>query len=157
VPSYFHPGRSARVLLDGREVARVGQVHPDVASARKLKQDVYLAEILIENLYAHELRAPHYSSIAKYPAVERDFSMLFPEGTEFEKMRALVAGLNIAQLQAFEPAEIFRGGSLPKDRYSMLVRARFQSPERTLRDEEVSQWSQQIVAALETIGGTMRS
>jgi len=157
VPSYFHPGRSARVLLDGREVARVGQIHPDVASARKLKQDVYLAEILIENLYAHELSAPHYSSIAKYPAVERDFSMLFPEGTEFEKMRALVAGLNIAQLQAFEPAEIFRGGSLPKDRYSMLVRARFQSPERTLRDEEVSQWSQQIVAALETIGGTMRS
>ena len=77
------------VLLDGKEVARFGQVHPDVAAARKLKQDVYLAEIVIENLYSHELRAPHYEAIAKYPAVERDFSMLFPEGTEFEKMKGV--------------------------------------------------------------------
>jgi phenylalanyl-tRNA synthetase beta chain len=157
VPSYFHPGRSARVLLDGKEVARFGQIHPDIAAARKLKQDVYLAEILIENLYAHELRAPHYRPVAKYPAVERDFSMLFPEGTEFDKMRAAIAALKIAELAAFEPVEIFRGGTLPKDRYSLLVRARYQSPERTLRDEEINQWSQQIVKALETLGGTMRS
>jgi phenylalanyl-tRNA synthetase beta chain len=145
------------VLLDGKEVARFGQIHPDIAAARKLKQDVYLAEILIENLYAHELRAPHYRPIAKYPAVERDFSMLFPEGTEFDKMRAAIAALKIAELAAFEPVEIFRGGTLPKDRYSLLVRARYQSPERTLRDEEINQWSQQIVKALETLGGTMRS
>jgi phenylalanyl-tRNA synthetase beta chain len=156
-PSYYHPGRSARVLLDGKEVARLGQIHPDIAAARKLKQDVYLAEILIENLYAHELRAPHYRPIARYPVVERDFSMLFPEGMEFDKMQTAVAALNIAELLAFEPVEIFRGGSLPKDRYSLLVRARYQSPERTLRDEEVNQWSQQIVKALETLGGTMRS
>jgi phenylalanyl-tRNA synthetase beta chain len=157
VPPYYHPGRSARVLLDQKEVARFGQIHPEVAMARKLKQDVYLAEILIENLYAHELRAPHYQPIAKYPAVERDFSMLFPEGTEFDKMRSVITALNIAELQAFEPVEIFRGGSLPKDRYSLLVRARFQSPDRTLRDEEVTGWSQQIVKALESLGGSMRS
>jgi phenylalanyl-tRNA synthetase beta chain len=157
VPSYFHPGRSARVLLDGKEVARFGQIHPDIATARKLKQDVYLAEIVVENLYKHEVRAPHYRAIAKYPAVERDFSLLFPEGTEFEKMRAAVLALSIAELEAFEPIEIFRGGSLPQDRYSMLVRARFQSPERTLRDEEISEWSQRLVNALESLGGVMRS
>jgi phenylalanyl-tRNA synthetase beta chain len=157
VPSYYHPGRSARVLLDGKEVARLGQIHPDVASSRKLKQDVYLAEIVVENLYSHELRAPHYQAIAKYPAVERDFSLLFPEGTEFKKMRDAVAALNVTELQAFEPIEIFRGGSLPNDRYSLLVRARFQSAERTLRDDEISKWSQQIVKALESLGGVMRS
>lgn len=157
VPQYFHPGRSARLRIGSDTVGVVGQVHPDVAAARKLKQEVFLAEFILENLYKLELRHPHYTPVAKYPAVERDFSMIFPEGTEFTKVRGAVVALKIAALKAFEPAEIFRGGSLAKDKYSMLVRARFQSEERTLRDDEVQGWSQQIVKAMETLGGTLRS
>jgi len=156
-PAYYHPGRSARVVLDGATVARFGQIHPEVAAARKFKQDVYVAEIVVEALYRHELRAPHYTPVPRYPAVERDFSFLFPEGTGFETMRAAVVALKIAELTGFEPAEIFRGGSLPKDRFSMLLRAGFQSAERTLRDDEISGWSQRIVAAMTALGGTLRS
>jgi len=47
-PEYFHPGRSARAVLGGETVARFGQLHPDVAAARKLRQDVFLAEIMLE-------------------------------------------------------------------------------------------------------------
>ena len=38
---YYHPGRSARAVMDGAMVAQFGQIHPDVAAARKLKQDVF--------------------------------------------------------------------------------------------------------------------
>src|SRR4051812_27844632 len=41
---YYHPGRSARALLDGKEVAQFGQLHPDVAGSRKLRQDVFIGE-----------------------------------------------------------------------------------------------------------------
>jgi phenylalanyl-tRNA synthetase beta chain len=60
-------------------------------------------------------------------------------------------------LRALVPAEIFRGGSIPSGKYSMLVRATFQSAERTLRDDEVALWSQQIIKALESLGGTLRA
>jgi phenylalanyl-tRNA synthetase beta chain len=157
VPEYYHPGRSARAVIGGATVARFGQIHPDIAAARKLKQDVFIAEILPERLYQHELREPDYKPVPKFPAVERDFSFLFPEGTEFEQLRAAVVALGIAEMKAFEPAEIFRGGNLPTGKYSLLVRARFQSSERTLRDEEIAAWSQQIIKALEGLGGTMRA
>ncbi len=156
VPEYFHPGRSARAVLDGGTVARFGQIHPEIAAARKLKQDVFVAEIMPERLFQHELRTARYTPVPKYPVVERDFSFVLPEGTEFEKMKAVVEALNIAEMEAFEPVEIFRGGTLPHSKYSFLVRARFQSAERTLRDDEVNSWSQQIMKAMESLGGVLR-
>src|SRR5262249_3254704 len=59
-PPYFHSGRSATAKLQGKPVAHFGQLHPEVAAARKLKQDVYLAEVLVERLYEFELRMPRY-------------------------------------------------------------------------------------------------
>src|SRR5579863_4978995 len=70
---YFHPGRSARARANGAVVAQFGQIHPEVATARKLRQDVFLAEIDMEQLYRLGLRTVRFSPLAKYPAVERDF------------------------------------------------------------------------------------
>jgi phenylalanyl-tRNA synthetase beta chain len=60
-------------------------------------------------------------------------------------------------MQSFVPAEIFRGGAVPPGKYSVLLRAQFQSTERTLRDDEVAEWSAQIIKALEALGGTLRA
>src|SRR5246500_703228 len=74
---YFHPGRSARVRVDDAIVGRFGQIHPAVAAARKLRQDVFLAEIDLEQLYKIGLRTVKFVPLRRYPAVERDFSFIF--------------------------------------------------------------------------------
>jgi phenylalanyl-tRNA synthetase beta chain len=153
---YFHPGRSARARLNGAVVAQFGQIHPEVAAARKLRQDVFLAEFDLEQLYKTGLRTVKFAPLAKYPAVERDFSMVFADQLSFEDMRKAVADLNIAELREFLPVEIFRGVSIAAGKYSVLVRVRFQSAVRTLREDEVSQWSGKIVAALAALGGVQR-
>lgn len=66
-------------------------------------------------------------------------------------------GLGIAELRRFVPAEIFRGGSIPAGKYSLLLRATFQSQERTLREDEIARWSAQIIKTLEGVGGTLRA
>ena len=157
VPAYYHPGRSARVVLDGTPVGQFGQLHPDVAAVRKLKPEIWLAELDLETLYTLGLREPRYQALPRYPAVERDFSFTFADSVLFENVQQAVTHLKIAELRSFEPVEIFRGGNVPAGKYSMLVRALFQSNERTLREEEVAQWSAQIVQALEGLGGTLRS
>jgi phenylalanyl-tRNA synthetase beta chain len=153
---YFHPGRSARARVDGAVVAQFGQIHPDVAAARKLRQDVFLAEFDLEQLYKLGLRPVKFTPLGKYPTVERDFSFVFAESASFEQMSKAVAGLEIAELQEFRPAEIFRGESIGRGKYSVLLRAEFQSEERTLREDEVTQWSAKIVAALTALGGRQR-
>ena len=154
---YFHPGRSARALLDGTPVAQFGQIHPDVAGARKLRQDVFLAELDLESLYRSGLQEPLAEPLAKYPAVERDFSFIFAEAVLFEEMRKSVAAAQLSELREFKPVEMFRSGSIGAGKYSILLRAKFQSSERTLREEEVAQWSAKIVASLQSLGGTQRA
>jgi len=142
-----------------------------VAAARKLRQEVYIAEVLLDRLYRHELREPKYESISKFPAVGRDFSFVFDDGTTFERIRSAIEALGIAEMQTFAPREIYRAekthpgktgqsgapGSIgAPGTYSILLHAEFQSKERTLRDDEVAQWSAQIIQTLEKLGGVLR-
>jgi phenylalanyl-tRNA synthetase beta chain len=156
VAGYYHPGRAARAVFDGEVVAQFGQLHPDVAGARKLRQDVFLAELDLNRLYQHELREPRYQALPRYPAVERDFSFGFADGVVFEQIDRAVNKLKLSELRSFAPVEIFRGGNVPAAKYSILLRAVFQSNERTLREDEVAQWSGQIIKALESLGGVLR-
>jgi phenylalanyl-tRNA synthetase beta chain len=163
-PAYFHPGRSARAVMDGETVAHFGQLHPDVAASRKLKQDVYVAEFFLDKIYRHELREARYQPASKFPAVERDFSFVFDDGVNYEQIRQAIEKLKIAELQKIEPLELFRPdpksqmqGSIPPGKYSLLLRTTFQSADRTLRDEEVAKWSEQVVKALQSLGGTQRA
>jgi phenylalanyl-tRNA synthetase beta chain len=153
---YFHPGRSARARVNGAVVAQFGQIHPEVAVARKLRQDVFLAEFDLEQLYKHGLRPVKFAPLGKFPAVERDFSLVFADDVSYEEMRKAVAALSVVELREFRPVEIFRGGSIAAGKYSVLLRVRFQSAERTLREDEVAQWSGKIVAALAGLGGAQR-
>ena len=153
---YYHPSRAARAVLDGTTVAQFGQIHPEIAAARKLRQDVFVAEVFLDRLYKHGLRQVRYTALPRYPAVRRDFSFVFDDSVAFEKLEKAVAALGLAELRAFLPVEIFRGGTIPAGECSLLLRATFQSGERTLREDEVAQWSERIVQALEGRGGKLR-
>jgi phenylalanyl-tRNA synthetase beta chain len=153
---YFHRGRSARALMDGAVVAEFGQIADDVKLQRKLRQDIFLAEIDLERLHALGLRTVRFSPIGKYPAVERDFSFVFADDVEFEAIWRAVMGLGIRELREFAPAEIFRGGSIGAGKYSILLRVKLQSDEATLRDEQTAAWSSQIIAVLQGLGGVQR-
>src|SRR5262249_16830637 len=151
----YQPGRSARAVMDGATVARFGQLRSDIASARKLKADVFLAEVAIDRLYQHPLRQIRYQPASRFPAVERDFSFVFDNSTTFEQIRSAVEQLGIAELRGLVPVEIFRGdqqkgGAVPAGKFSMLLRVTFQSQERTLRDDEVAVWSGRIIETLKS-------
>jgi phenylalanyl-tRNA synthetase beta chain len=154
---YYDPGRSARALLDGEPVAQFGQLHAQAAAARKLRQAVFIAEVFADRLYSRSLREVRYEPLPKFPAVERDFSFLFDDSVTFEKIKSAAESVASSELRSFVPVEIFRGGSVPSGQYSILLRAKFQSLERTLREDEVSEWSAKIVSALKELGGTQRA
>jgi phenylalanyl-tRNA synthetase beta chain len=157
VPAWLHPGRAARAVLNGKTLAVFGQLHPELAAERKLKQPVLVAELFVEELYRLPLRRPAYAAVSRYPAVERDFSLVLADAVEFDVIRRKLVELKIAELIEILPAEVFRGGSLAAGTYSLLLRVRFQSADRTLRDDEVNGWSARIVKAVEELGGALRA
>lgn len=152
----FHPGRAAAVWHNGRAVARYGQLHPARAAEWKLKAEIYLAEVDLEALYALGAKPARYAPPLRFPASERDFSFFFADAVEWARIEAAVRALELPALAEVQPVEVFRGGAVAAGEYSLLLRARFQLAERTLREEEIAAQAGRMVAALKALGGRQR-
>jgi phenylalanyl-tRNA synthetase beta chain len=158
LPTWLHPGRSARAALDGATVAWFGQLHPAEAERHKLKQTVFVGEIYLDRLYKQRLRQPVVRELSRFQPVRRDFSLLFPDSTTWATIEDKLRSLDFPELRSFAPKEILREAkSVPAGHFSLLLGAVFQSQERTLREEELQQFSQAIVAAMESVGGRLRT
>jgi phenylalanyl-tRNA synthetase beta chain len=160
MPAWLHPGRSARAVLDGGTVAWFGELHPAEADRRKLKQTILLGEVWLDRLYKQQLRQPSIRELSRYQPVRRDFSLIVPDTVTYAALAQALDSLAIPELQTYAPKEVLRdakGKLVPAGHYSLLLGVVFQSHERTLREEEVQTWSQQIVAALESAGGKLRA
>ena len=156
-PEYFHRGRSARALANGAVVAQFGQVAESVRADRKLRQEVFLAELDLDRLHKLGARKVKIAVLPKYPPVERDFSFIFADEVDFGRIEQALSGLQLQELRAFAPVEIFRGAAIGSGKYSILLRVRLQSDEGTLRDQQIAAWSEQIVKALQKLGGVQRA
>ncbi|MFL6428352.1 MAG: phenylalanine--tRNA ligase subunit beta [Acidobacteriaceae bacterium] len=160
LPRWLNPARAARCVVDGSTIAYFGELHPDESDRRKLRQPVFIGEIYLDRLFRQSLRQPAARELSRYQPVRRDFSLVFPDTLHWEAVGSALGSLQIRELQEYRPAEIFRdpkGKAVPAGHYSMLVSTTFQSPERTLRDEELHSWSNSIVTALESLGGKLRT
>ena len=153
----YEGGRAALALLDGKVVATFGQLVAAEETKRKLRQTVWLAELDLAALLGHALRQPMAKEISRYQAVERDFSFTFANNVRWEAISSTIEGLKIAELQRLSVIELWRNEAKFPGVYSTLVRTQFQSHDRTLRDEELTGWSDAIIAALQALGGTLRS
>ena len=96
------------------------------------------------------------SPLPRFPTVERDFSLLLPDGTHFSDVVKAIRSLNISEILSIEAVDLFRGKNVPAGKYSLLVRGTFQSREATLTDAQISDYSSKIVAVLEKQLGAQR-
>ncbi len=108
LPSWLHPGRAARAVIDGLTVGYFGQLHPSEADRRKLKQPVFIGELYLDRLYKQSLRQPAARELSRYQAVQRDFSFIFPNAVKWAEIAAELDGLAIPELVSYEAKEILR-------------------------------------------------
>lgn len=147
VPTYYVPGRSACVHTDRGRVAVIGEVDPKICDEMKVRQSVFLTEIDLRMLYDAGLRRPQYRPVPKVPLVERDFSLLVPEGVPFAEIRSAIGV--VEYLAEFTPVEIFRGKQVPDGHYALLVRAVWERENESFRDEEINSSASEILENLD--------
>ena len=160
-PDWLHASGRGTVALANRVLGVAGQLARRVADKFKLRQDVFLAEIELDWLYT-EIHAAkesrRYKPLPRFPAVERDFSLLLAEGTHFADVKKAIESLGISDIVSIEAADLFRGRNVPTGKYSLLVRVTFQSRESTLTEGQISEASARIVAAVEkSLGAQLRA
>jgi phenylalanyl-tRNA synthetase beta chain len=158
---WAHAARSGQVGLHGEKIGTAAQLARRVADRLKLRQDVFLAEIVIDPVYTaiEDLKdSRRYEPLPRFPAVERDFSLLLSDGTSFDAVKKAIDSLKIPEVVIVEAGDLFRGKNVPAGKYSLMVRVVFQSREATLTDAQTTDFSSRIIAALEQqVGAQLRA
>ena len=149
---FLHPGRAARVLVDGEPAGWLGEIHPAVARAWDLdggggfELDLGLVE-------AAALYVPRYEDLTSFPAVLQDRAWWFAPDVPAADVLAAVREAGGPLLRAAEIFDVYPA----EDRVSLAVRLQFRADDRTLTDEEVAQRRAKIDAAVaERLGGEPR-
>jgi phenylalanyl-tRNA synthetase beta chain len=163
-PGWLSAARAAHFSVfktNGAPLGVAGQLSRRIAEQLKLRQDVYVAELELDPLLTgiESARAAlRFVPWPRYPAVERDFSLVLADGVTFAQVEQTIRALGIAEIQSIQPADLFRGGQIPTGKYSLMIRVVFQSLQGTLTDSQLSEFSSRIVTALEQkLGATLRA
>jgi len=151
-PDWLHAAKRGAIQLGNSEIGVAGQLARRVAEKLKLRQDVLLAEIELDPLYAAMRAAKEsrrYEPLPRFPAVERDFSLLLADGILFSEIADSIRSLGIAEIALIEAVDLFRGKNVPPGKYSLLVRVTLQSREGTLTEGQINHYAGKIISILE--------
>jgi phenylalanyl-tRNA synthetase beta chain len=160
-PHWLAGAQAGCVQRNGATIGVAGRLARLMQERFKLRQEVFVAELLLDPLYegyAAARGAIRYQPIPRFPAVERDFSLVLADGTPFVAVADAIRALGIAEIARIEPVDLFRGGQVPRGKYSLLVRVTFQSAESTFTEAQLTEFTSRIVTTLEkNVGATLRA
>jgi len=148
---YLVKGRAASIVVNGQHLGVFGLLEPAVADRRDLPagDEVYVAEINLDVLTgqapADALRA---TPLPRYPWVVRDVSILVDDALSAGTVRGTIRSAAPGTLLDVREFDRYQGKGIPDGKVSLSFRLTFQSPERTLTDEEVQAGMQHIIDAL---------
>jgi phenylalanyl-tRNA synthetase beta chain len=139
-------------LPDGRAVGRAGPLRAD---APPWAAPLFGFEVVIDPA---PRRAARYARLPSVPAATRDLALLLPEGVAVAAVEATLRDAAGALLESVRVIDEYRGAGLPAGRRSVAVRLVLRAADRTLRDTEVDDVLQRILATLDkALDVTVRS
>jgi phenylalanyl-tRNA synthetase beta chain len=157
-PDYYQPGVVAKICCQGRELGILGQLHPDVCDAYKIRQPVFVAELLLASWYSLEVPERGFSEIPKFPAIQRDLSVVVDQTIDYGRIEATIKRIGIREIQKTYPFDVYKGEDMPPGKKAVAFTLLFQSLERTLVEEEVNRLLECILEHLKTeLGAQLRS
>lgn len=146
----FHPGRCAKIAVDGEDIGYIGQLHPLVAQNYGIDAEVYCAEVNFTKLFDLRLPEPTYTPLPKFPSVFRDLAIVCDEAltvAQVEDCMTAAAGKLLQNIRLFD---IYRGKGVPEGKKSMAFSLELRAEDRTLTDVDSEKVVTSVLSALES-------
>ncbi len=145
--AFLHPGKAA-----GIEAGWVGELHPG------LLRGWSAFELDLATLFARVPDAITYEDVLTYPPVRQDLAVVVDEDVPAAALVATAKEAAGADLREAKVFDVYRGDQVGEGRKSLAIRVVFQSPERTLTDDDAATLRARIVEALyENFGAELRT
>ncbi len=152
----LHPGQSAQLLLKDQSVGWLGTMHPQVQKKLDLNGTILMFELFLNPIVSGYV--PNFKEFSKYPEVRRDLAIIIGNEIAFADVDQVVrnnAGERLTALRAFD---VYEGEKLGEGKRSLALSLFWQHPERTLNEDEVHEFFNGVIDALQKeLGATLRS
>ncbi len=161
VPSYYHPGRAAKLYLGKMHIANFGEIHPQFISDYALSKSTVGFELMIDHLPPAKVKktttkpAVNYS---QYQPVFRDFAFILDEKTPAQELINLIESVDKKLVRNISIFDIYQGEHIEAYKKSLAFRVTLQSNTQTLDEEMITSLSDKIITLIETkLNGQLRA
>ena len=144
----FHPYASAKIQFNGKDIGIVGQLHPVVQKNFDINSKVYCAILYFERILEADIKAPKYKAINKFPASEKDFSVIVDEKITVKEIMDTAKKTAGSLMTSIELFDVYRGNQIPEGKKSVSFSFMLENYERTLTDEETNGVLNNIIDAV---------
>ena len=146
---FFEAGQASKILVNGEEIGVVGKINEEALENWDIKEkNVFFAEVDLEAVYRLANCEKYYTPIAEFPAIVRDVSIAVKKDITFNQVCDTIFKVKSDILAHVKFNEEYLGDKIPADSRGLIFSLIFQSPKRTLREEEVTAVHSRITTAL---------
>ena len=147
--TYLHPGVSAKVIMDGREIGVFGQVAYETAEKFDIDKKVYVAEVSLDALNENKSDNFKFAPLPKFPIVERDLALVAPKEITSGEIENAIISSGKGIIKEVKLFDIYEGLQVGAGKKSMAYTLSFSSEEKQLSQEEIDGVVKRVLNSLE--------
>jgi len=154
---FYHPARSAKIVVDGAEVGSVGELHPRVQKACGIPYHVGILELSIDALVSDKQVKDVYTPLSEYPSTSRDVALIVDRHVAHADLMG-VTGKQSPLIVAVDLFDMYEGAHVPEGKKSLAYRIEYRSDKKTLEAEEVDVLHEKVLSVVKKkFDATVRS
>ncbi len=146
---YMHPGRTATLLINGKDAGFFGEIHPQVAKNYNLDTRVYMVELDLATMLEAIDKNVTFKPLPKYPATARDIAMLVSKETLVGELEKVIKQRSGKLLESVELFDVYEGAQIEAGYKSVAFKLTFRAEDRTLVDEDIQKIMKKVLNGLE--------
>ena len=145
----FHPGRTAKIIVNGEELGIIGEIHVDVLENYDIDKRVYIGHLDFDKIIQLTNLDIKYKALPKYPSMSRDIAVVVEESVLVGDIENLILKHGEGIIEKVELFDIYRGDQIEDGLKSIAFSIIYRSYEKTLTEEEVNKTLKNIIKDLE--------
>ena len=143
MPKEMHPGQSAMINVNGSNIGMIGKIHPSVT-----KDDVYVIEINIYELFTKKVGKMKYKEFSKFPSINKDIALVVDKKSVSKDIEKVIKSAGGSLLTNIEVFDVYTGVGVGIDKKSIAYSLTFSDMKKTLTDEEINGLMDKIIDAV---------
>lgn len=151
----MHPGRTAKLLIDGQTLGHLGEIHPALLKKLDIAGPVVMFELQLDALKSRKV--PVFEPVERFPSVRRDIAVVLDQSVSAAEITDIITKHGGDLLRTSRIFDTYTGQGIDSNKKSIALSLTFRDSSRTLEEQEVNELVSLIVAQLEAeLGAKLR-